>query len=86
VKAPMPTVVVMKSVCERHFRPGGGLSLSRPRDLSIVIVMLDLHGVVLWSRTNSFLSSSRWIVFTVHCGKTKILLKLLQKCRHNTSQ
>jgi hypothetical protein len=55
----MPTVVVMKSVCERHFSPRGGLSLSKPRDLSIVIVMLDFYGVVRWSESNSFLSSSR---------------------------
>ena len=50
----MPTVVVMKSVCERHFRPGGGLSLSRLRDMSIMIVVLDSHGVVRVSKANSY--------------------------------
>ena len=55
----MPTVVVMKSVCDRHFRPGGGLVLSELRDLSIVIVVLGMHGVVRWFKANSFLSFRR---------------------------
>ena len=35
----MPTVAVMKRVCERHCRPAGGLSPVRPSNLSIVDVM-----------------------------------------------
>ena len=76
----MPTVVVMKSVCERHFRPGGGLSLSKLRDLSIMIVVLDSHGVVRVSKANSY------PFCTIQCEIVEIVLSLQQKCRHNTNQ
>ena len=55
MKAPVPTAVVMKRVCERHFRPRGGLSLSGLGGLSILVVRLGLYGVV-WSTSNSFFS------------------------------
>lgn len=36
----MPTVVVIKSVCERHLRPAGGVSLPKLLDLNIADAIL----------------------------------------------